>query len=71
MTEEIETAPLLRGARDRDAVDIDAIVETIQRVSQLVTDFPAIKELNINPLVALPDRVRAINLSVTIDTDKL
>lgn len=71
MTEEIETAPLLRGERDRDAVDIDALVETIQRVSQLVTDFPAIEELDINPLVALPDGVCAVDLGVTVDTDTL
>jgi succinyl-CoA synthetase beta subunit len=62
---------LLHGARDRDAVDIDAIVETIQGVSQLVTDVPAIEELDINPLVALPDGVCAVDLSVTIDTDIL
>lgn len=71
MTEEIETAPLLRGERDRDAVDIDALTGTIQRVSQLVTDVPAIEELDINPLVALPDGVYALDLSVTVDTDKL
>lgn len=71
MTEEIETASLLRGARDNDAVDIDALVETIQRVSQLVTDFSAIEELDINPLVALPDGVYAVDLGVTVDDDKL
>lgn len=71
MTEEIETAPLLRGARDNDAVDIDALVETIQRISQLVTDFPAIEELDINPLVVLPDGVCAVDLGVTVDTNKL
>ncbi|MFC6726816.1 acetate--CoA ligase family protein, partial [Halobium palmae] len=55
MTREVKSAPLLRGARGRDPVDVDGVVETIQRLSQLVTDFPAILELDVNPLVALPD----------------
>ncbi|GAB3416711.1 acetate--CoA ligase family protein [Haloparvum alkalitolerans] len=54
MTEEVQSAPLLRGARGREPVDVDGVVETIGRLSQLVTDFPAIVELDVNPLVALP-----------------
>ncbi|SIR89013.1 acetate--CoA ligase family protein [Natronorubrum thiooxidans] len=71
MVEEIQATPLLRGARGRDPADIDAIVETIQRLSQLVTDFPAILELDINPLVAGPDGVQAIDLRLTVDTETL
>jgi acetyltransferase len=71
MTEEIRAAPLLRGARGRDPVDRDAIVECIQRLSQLVTDFPAILELDVNPLVAAPDGATAVDLRLTVDTDKL
>lgn len=41
--------PLLIGVRGQEAVDIDAIADGIQRISQLVTDFPQIKELDINP----------------------
>ncbi|SDM21034.1 acetyltransferase [Halogranum gelatinilyticum] len=71
MTEEIDSAPLLRGARGRDPVDIDEITETIQRLSQLVTDFPAILELDINPLVALPDGAQAVDVRLTVDPDEL
>ncbi|WP_327052011.1 acetate--CoA ligase family protein [Halomicrococcus gelatinilyticus] len=71
MTEEIDAAPLLRGARGRDPADVDDVVETIQRLSQLVTDFPAILELDINPLVATPAGVQAIDVRLTVDTDKL
>jgi len=71
MTEEIDAAPLLRGARGRDPADVDDVVETIQRLSQLVTDFTAILELDINPLVATPDGVQAIDVRLTVDTDKL
>ncbi len=71
MTGEIRAAPLLRGARGREPVDHDAVVEAIQRLSQLVTDFPAILELDVNPLVASPDGVSAVDLRLTVDTDKL
>jgi Acyl-CoA synthetase (NDP forming) len=76
MTEEIRSAPLLRGARGRDSVDVDAVIETIGRLSQLVTDFPAILELDVNPLVALPDadggtNAAAVDVRLTVDPEKL
>ncbi len=71
MTEEIKTAPLLRGARGRDPADIEGIIETIQRLSQLVADFPAIMEFDINPLVATPDGVDAVDIRLTVDPEKL
>ncbi|WP_306057910.1 acetate--CoA ligase family protein [Natronococcus wangiae] len=71
MVGEIKAAPLLRGARGRDPADVEAVVETIQRLSQLVTDFPSILELDVNPLVAGPDGVQAIDLRLTVDTEEL
>ncbi|WP_254841166.1 acetate--CoA ligase family protein [Natronomonas marina] len=71
MLDDIDAAPLLRGARGREPVDEDAVVETIQRLSQLVTDFPAIVELDVNPLVATPDGVAAIDLRLTVDPERL
>ena len=76
MTREIQSAPLLRGARGRDPVDVDAVVDTIGRLSQLVTDFPAIVELDINPLVALPDadgeaNAAAVDVRLTVDPETL
>jgi acetyltransferase len=71
MLDDIDAAPLLRGARGRDPVDESGVVETLQRLSQLVTDFPAIVELDINPLVATPDGVTAVDLRLTIDQEAL
>jgi len=71
MLDDIQAAPLLRGARGRTPADEEAIAEAIQRLSQLVTDFPAILELDINPLVAGPDGVQAVDIRLTVDTDKL
>ncbi|WP_226041302.1 acetate--CoA ligase [Natrinema sp. DC36] len=71
MVDEIRAAPLLRGARGREPADVERVVETIQRLSQLVTDFPSILELDINPLVAGPEGVQAIDLRLTVDPDEL
>ena len=54
-----------------DPVDRQALTECIGRISQLVTDFPAILELDINPLVAKPDGPTAIDVRLTIDPDEL
>jgi acetate---CoA ligase (ADP-forming) len=45
------TYKLLCGADGEEAVDIGAIAEGLQRLSQLVTEFPQIKEMDINPFV--------------------
>jgi acetyltransferase len=71
MTGEIDAAPLLRGARGRDPVDVERVAESIQRLSQLVTDFSAILELDINPLVATPGGAQAVDVRLTVDTDVL
>jgi len=51
MVGEIRAHHLLEGVRGERAADIDAIVDCILRISQLVTDFPEIVELDINPLL--------------------
>jgi acetyltransferase len=45
------TYQLLKGVRGQEGVDTDAIAEGIQRLSQLVTEFPQIREMDINPYV--------------------
>ncbi len=54
MIQEIRSYALLRGVRGEPPADIDAIVDALLRLSQLVTDFPEITELDVNPLVVYP-----------------
>jgi acetate---CoA ligase (ADP-forming) len=42
---------LLEGVRGEEGVNLAAIGEALQRISQLVTDFPQIAELDINPFI--------------------
>jgi acyl-CoA synthetase (NDP forming) len=55
MMRETKSFPLLQGARGQQAVDLEKLEEYVARLSQLVTDFPEIEELDINPLLAFPD----------------
>lgn len=56
MVREIKSYRLLEGVRGEMPVDIDFIVESIQRLAQLVSDTNLIAELDMNPVVVRPDR---------------
>jgi len=51
MLREIRTFPILTGVRGQPPSDLDAIAEILERTSQLATDFPQIRELDLNPLI--------------------
>lgn len=51
----IRGAKLLKGFRGEPASDMDAIADALLRLSQLVTDFAEIEEMDINPLIVLPE----------------
>ena len=56
MVKAIKSYPLLEGVRGEPRVDIDFIIESIQRLAQLVDDVPSILELDMNPVIITPDR---------------
>jgi len=51
MISKTKTHKILEGYRGGPVYDIDAIADCLKRLSQLVTDFEEIKELDINPLL--------------------
>jgi 4-hydroxybutyryl-CoA synthetase (ADP-forming) len=53
MIESIRAIKLLKGIRGEPPSDIPGLVDCIQRLSQLITDFPEIEEFDINPLLVL------------------
>ncbi|MGB9711670.1 MAG: acetate--CoA ligase family protein [Dissulfurimicrobium hydrothermale] len=64
MISEIRSAGLLYGARGTRRLDIDAIAETLLKVSGLVTEFPEIVEMDINPLVVFEEGWGVMGLDV-------
>ena len=55
MMREIRSFNLLRGVRGQPPSDIGACVDTLLKLSQLVTDFPEIVEMDINPLMVFEE----------------
>jgi len=66
MLSSIKMAPLLEGVRGEKGVDKAGIVEIIQRVSQLVSDLPAIQEMDLNPVIAYEDGVFAVDARISV-----
>ncbi|MFC1712951.1 acetate--CoA ligase alpha subunit [Candidatus Poribacteria bacterium] len=53
MISEIRAYQLLRGVRGEEPADTSSIVDSLLQLSQLVTDFPEIIEMDINPLMVM------------------
>ena len=65
-----KTYQILKGVRGQEGVDIEAIAEGLQRLSQLVTEFPQIKEMDINPYVVGAPGTTPIAVDARISVEK-
>jgi acetyltransferase len=66
MLTELRSYQLLRGVRGERPADLEAIADAVVRVAQLVTDFPEIVELDINPLVVHEKGAVAIDVRLVL-----
>jgi len=66
MLTEIRGFGLLRGARGQRPADLDAVIDVIVRTSALVSDFPEITELDINPLIVADKGEGAVAADIRI-----
>ena len=60
---------LLQGVRGEQSSDIEAIIDVMLRLSQLVNDFPEVVELDINPLLSFIKGYSAVDIKITITRD--
>jgi acetyl coenzyme A synthetase (ADP forming)-like protein len=67
MLDGIQAAEVLRGVRGQAGVNREALVNLITRVSQLVTDFPEIAEMDLNPVFASADGAIAADVRIVAD----
>lgn len=67
MLESLRAWPLLQGYRGKPGVNVDRLIEVLIRLSYLVADFPEIVELDVNPLLATPDDVIALDARIVLD----
>jgi acyl-CoA synthetase (NDP forming) len=68
MIESTKASQLLYGVRGEMPSDILSIVESLERLSQLVIDFPEIQEIDVNPLLVFEkgNGCRAIDVRMVI-----
>ena len=66
MLSAIKGSALLEGVRGQKGVDQAKLIEIIQRLSQLLTDLPAIQEMDLNPLMAFEDTVLVVDARISI-----
>ena len=62
----VHSAPLLLGYRGAPAADIAALRDVLLRVSRLADDLPEVTDLDLNPIIARPDGVYAVDARVKV-----
>ena len=71
MMEETKIYRLLKGWRNAPPVDLKKLDETVLMFSQLLVDFPQIKEIDINPLLISEKDACILDARIVIDKDKV
>src|SRR5208282_2731626 len=66
LMEQTKILKALKGVRGRKPVDLHALEDLLVRFSQLVVEQPWIKEIDINPLLASPERLLALDARVVL-----
>ena len=63
---EIKSFPLLRGIRGEEPVNLAAIEDILLSMSQMATDFPEIREVELNPILVDAESALVTDLRLTI-----
>jgi acyl-CoA synthetase (NDP forming) len=66
MLEELRGSALLKGARGESPSDLEALVEMLSRLSQLMCEIPQIRELDMNPVRVFPQGQGALVLDARV-----
>ena len=66
LMEQTKIYAALQGVRGRKPVDLSALEQLLVRFSQLVLEQPSIKEIDINPLLATPDHLLALDARIVV-----
>jgi len=69
MLDGIAAAEMLKGVRGSEPVDREALASIIENVSALVTDFPEISEVDLNPVFATARGATAVDVRILVDFD--
>jgi len=63
----LRSLPLIQGVRGQPGMDINALVDILIRVSLLLTHFPAIREMDLNPVKGSATDLYAVDARIILD----
>jgi len=63
----IRAFPILRGIRGQTGMDVEQLTDWLVRIARLVTDFPQIRELDLNPVKGQGARLCVVDARVLVD----
>ena len=69
MIDGIQAAEILRGVRGAEPADRDALAGIIHRLGELVTDFPQLSEVDLNPVLVTARGATAVDVRILVDPD--
>ena len=69
MIHEIKGFPLLNGFRGREKADLEAIKDSLKKISELVWNHQEINEMDLNPLFVYNDGILAVDGRVILKKD--
>lgn len=67
MVTKVKAYPLLKGYRNTPPADIDAIINVLLNTSELVMDYPEIKELDLNPIMAYEKGAKTVDARIILE----
>lgn len=67
MIHNIRSSAMLAGWRGQPGVDTALLADLLRRLSQLVTDFPQIREIDLNPLKGFDAVLSAVDARIIVD----
>jgi len=67
MVTKLKAYPLLTGYRNTPPADLDAIVNVLLNTSNLVMDYPEIKELDLNPIMAYEKGAKTVDARIILE----
>ncbi len=70
MISELRASAILKGVRGERALDIEALVENLLRLSQLMMDFPEIEGIDINPVMVMEKGAVAVDARILLKDAK-
>jgi len=67
MITKIKAYPLLKGYRKTPPADLDTIINVLLNASKLVMDYPEIKELDLNPIMAYEKGAKTVDARIILE----